>query len=179
LIPIVAGSYVYGAWRDKTKAREIGVLGTESLLDSLIVQAHDRTWIEFCFLVRARDSKRVRQLNPDPCQFTSGTAVPLTRPMRGHTLREQLDRLRRQLRTAASGPPFHLFKLLGFVPTTRYAASFCLKVVARCERSRECIIQTWVCGGLQRLAEELVEALDERDKMRRQKSAWCEYLCRC
>jgi hypothetical protein len=43
LIPIVAGSYVYGAWRDKTKAREIGVLGTESLLDSLIVQAHDRT----------------------------------------------------------------------------------------------------------------------------------------
>src|SRR5256885_6651212 len=37
LIPIVAGSYVYGAWRDSAKAREIGVLGTESLLDSLIV----------------------------------------------------------------------------------------------------------------------------------------------
>ena len=37
LIPIVAGSYVYGAWRDNPKAREIGVLGTESLLDSLIV----------------------------------------------------------------------------------------------------------------------------------------------
>src|SRR6266853_3005609 len=37
LIPIVAGSYVYGAWRDNAKAREIGVLGTESLLDSLIV----------------------------------------------------------------------------------------------------------------------------------------------
>lgn len=37
LIPIVAGSYVYGAWRDDPKAREIGVLGTESLLDSLIV----------------------------------------------------------------------------------------------------------------------------------------------
>src|SRR5205807_10489279 len=36
-IPIVAGSYVYGAWRDNAKAREIGVLGTESLLDSLIV----------------------------------------------------------------------------------------------------------------------------------------------
>jgi membrane-associated phospholipid phosphatase len=37
LIPIVAGSYVYGAWRDNPKAREVGVLGTESLLDSLIV----------------------------------------------------------------------------------------------------------------------------------------------
>ena len=37
LIPIVAGSYVYGAWRDNPKGREIGVLGTESLLDGLIV----------------------------------------------------------------------------------------------------------------------------------------------
>jgi len=37
LLPIVAGSYVYGAWRDNPKGREIGVLGTESLLDSLIV----------------------------------------------------------------------------------------------------------------------------------------------
>ena len=37
LIPIVAGSYVYGAWRDNPKGREIGVLGTETLLDSLIV----------------------------------------------------------------------------------------------------------------------------------------------
>lgn len=37
LIPIVAGSYIYGAWRDNAKGREIGVLGTESLVDSLIV----------------------------------------------------------------------------------------------------------------------------------------------
>jgi membrane-associated phospholipid phosphatase len=37
LIPIVASSYIYGAWRDNPKAREIGVLGTETLLDSLIV----------------------------------------------------------------------------------------------------------------------------------------------
>jgi membrane-associated phospholipid phosphatase len=37
LVPIVAGAYVYGAWRDNPKAREIGVLGTQSLLDSLIV----------------------------------------------------------------------------------------------------------------------------------------------
>src|SRR5207302_5961137 len=37
LIPIVAGSYVYGVWRDNAKAREIGVLGTESLLDGPIL----------------------------------------------------------------------------------------------------------------------------------------------
>jgi membrane-associated phospholipid phosphatase len=37
LIPLVAGSYVYGVWRDDPKGREIGVLGTETLLDSLIV----------------------------------------------------------------------------------------------------------------------------------------------
>lgn len=37
LIPIVAGSYIYGAWRDNAKGREIGVLGTETILDSLIV----------------------------------------------------------------------------------------------------------------------------------------------
>lgn len=37
LVPIVATSYIYGAWRDNPKAREIGVLGTETLLDSLIV----------------------------------------------------------------------------------------------------------------------------------------------
>jgi membrane-associated phospholipid phosphatase len=37
LIPIVATSYVYGAWRNNPKGREIGILGTETLLDSLIV----------------------------------------------------------------------------------------------------------------------------------------------
>jgi hypothetical protein len=34
---IVATSYVYGAWRNNPKGREIGILGTETLLDSLIV----------------------------------------------------------------------------------------------------------------------------------------------
>jgi membrane-associated phospholipid phosphatase len=36
LVPLVAGYYGYGVWKDHAKAREIGVLGTESLLDSLI-----------------------------------------------------------------------------------------------------------------------------------------------
>lgn len=37
LVPLVAGYYGFGVWRDHAKAREIGVLGTESILDSLIV----------------------------------------------------------------------------------------------------------------------------------------------
>jgi membrane-associated phospholipid phosphatase len=37
LLPIIGGSYIYGAWRNDAKAREIGVLGTESLVDSLVV----------------------------------------------------------------------------------------------------------------------------------------------
>ncbi len=37
LIPLVAGFYGYGVLRDDPKAREVGVLGTEALLDSLIV----------------------------------------------------------------------------------------------------------------------------------------------
>jgi len=37
LVPLVAGYYGFGVLADHAKAREIGVLGTESLLDSLIV----------------------------------------------------------------------------------------------------------------------------------------------
>jgi membrane-associated phospholipid phosphatase len=37
LIPLVAGFYGYGVWRDNPKAREVGVLGAQTLLDSLIV----------------------------------------------------------------------------------------------------------------------------------------------
>ncbi len=37
LVPVVAGFYGYGVLRDDPKSREVGVLGTEALLDSLIV----------------------------------------------------------------------------------------------------------------------------------------------
>ena len=37
LVPVVAGFYGYGVLRDDSKAREVGVLGAEALLDSLIV----------------------------------------------------------------------------------------------------------------------------------------------
>src|SRR2546422_143870 len=66
LIPIVAGSYVYGAWRDNAKAREIGVLGTESLLDSLIV-------VE----ILKQAARRNRPDEKDPGEFwVGGTSFP-------------------------------------------------------------------------------------------------------
>lgn len=37
LVPLVAGFYGYGVWRQDAQAREVGVLGAESLIDSLIV----------------------------------------------------------------------------------------------------------------------------------------------
>jgi membrane-associated phospholipid phosphatase len=37
LIPLVAGFYGYGVLRDQPKAREVGVLGAQALLDSLII----------------------------------------------------------------------------------------------------------------------------------------------
>lgn len=37
LIPVVAGFYGYGVGLDNPKAREVGVLGSEAMLDSLIV----------------------------------------------------------------------------------------------------------------------------------------------
>jgi hypothetical protein len=37
LLPLVAGFYGYGVLRDDPKPREVGVLGAEALLDSLIV----------------------------------------------------------------------------------------------------------------------------------------------
>ena len=37
LIPLVAGFYGYGVLRDDPKAREVGVLGAEALIDALIV----------------------------------------------------------------------------------------------------------------------------------------------
>jgi membrane-associated phospholipid phosphatase len=37
LIPLVCGFYGYGVWKDQPKAREVGVLGAQALLDSLII----------------------------------------------------------------------------------------------------------------------------------------------
>ncbi len=37
LIPVIAGFYAYGVIKDDAKPREVGVLGTEALLDGLIV----------------------------------------------------------------------------------------------------------------------------------------------
>jgi membrane-associated phospholipid phosphatase len=66
LIPIVAGSYGYGVWRDNAKAREIGVLGTETLLDGLIVAG-----------ILKEVARRNRPDEPHPGNFWGGgTSFP-------------------------------------------------------------------------------------------------------
>ena len=66
LVPLVAGYYGYGVWRDHAKAREIGVLGTESLLDSLIVAG-----------VLKEVVRRNRPDDKDPGEFfDGGTSFP-------------------------------------------------------------------------------------------------------
>ncbi len=66
LIPIVAGSYAYGVWRDNAKAREIGVLGTETLLDGLIVAG-----------ILKEATRRNRPDERDPGKFWGGgTSFP-------------------------------------------------------------------------------------------------------
>lgn len=66
VVPLVAAYYGYGVWRDHAKAREIGVLGTESLLDSLIVAG-----------VLKETFRRARPDDKDPGDFwAGGTSFP-------------------------------------------------------------------------------------------------------
>jgi membrane-associated phospholipid phosphatase len=73
LIPIVAGSYVYGAWRDNPKGREIGVLGTESLLDSLIVAGV----LKEVFRRNRPDEKNAGDFWEGGTSFPSGHAIQM------------------------------------------------------------------------------------------------------
>ncbi len=73
LIPIVAGSYVYGAWRDNPKGREIGVLGTESLLDSLIVAGV----LKEAFRRNRPDEKNAGDFWGGGTSFPSGHAIQI------------------------------------------------------------------------------------------------------
>src|SRR5215813_6432533 len=66
LVPLVAGYYGFGVIADHAKAREIGVLGTESLLDSLIVAG-----------VLKEVFRRNRPDEREPGEFwSSGTSFP-------------------------------------------------------------------------------------------------------
>lgn len=72
LIPLVAGFYGYGVLRDDPKAREIGVLGTEALIDGLIVMQIVKT-------VTGRN--RPDSTNDAGDFFSGGTSFPS-----GHTI---------------------------------------------------------------------------------------------
>ena len=66
LVPLVAGYYGFGVWRDHAKAREIGVLGTETLIDSLIVSGVLKVAV-----------RRNRPAERDPGEFWGGgTSFP-------------------------------------------------------------------------------------------------------
>ncbi len=66
LVPLVAGYYGFGVWKDHAKAREIGVLGTETLLDGLIVAG-----------VLKEVTRRNRPDEKDPGKFWGGgTSFP-------------------------------------------------------------------------------------------------------
>jgi membrane-associated phospholipid phosphatase len=81
LIPIVAGSYIYGAWRDNPKGREIGVLGTETLLDSLILT-----------LVLKEIFQRNRPDDKNPGDFWGGgTSFPSGHSMQVWSIASLLD----------------------------------------------------------------------------------------
>jgi membrane-associated phospholipid phosphatase len=61
LVPIIAAYYGFGVWRDHAKAREIGVLGTETLIDSLLTVA-----------VLKEVARRNRPDEKDPGKFWGG-----------------------------------------------------------------------------------------------------------
>ena len=108
LIPIVAGSYVYGAWRDNPKGREIGVLGTESLLDGLIVAG-----------VLKEVFRRNRPDEKNPGDFWSGgTSFPSGHAIQIWAIASLLDHEYKHKRIVG----ITAYSLAGLVSTARIAA---------------------------------------------------------
>ena len=108
LVPIVAGSYVYGAWRDSAKAREIGVLGTESLLDSLIVSG-----------VLKEVFRRNRPDEKNPGDFWGGgTSFPSGHAIQVWTIASLLDHEYKHNRIVG----ITAYSLAGIVSAARVAA---------------------------------------------------------
>jgi membrane-associated phospholipid phosphatase len=118
LIPIVAGSYVYGAWRDNPKAREVGVLGTESLLDSLILAG-----------VLKEVFRRNRPDEKNPGEFWGGgTSFPSGHAMQVWSIASLLDHEYKRKKIVG----ITAYSLAGLVSAARIAAQkhFASDVVA-------------------------------------------------
>jgi membrane-associated phospholipid phosphatase len=108
LIPIVAGSYIYGAWRDNPKAREIGVLGTETLVDSLIT-------VEVLKLVFGRD----RPDDKHPGDFwAGGSSFPSGHAIQVWSIASLLDHEYKHKRIVG----ITAYSLAGIVSVARIAA---------------------------------------------------------
>jgi len=118
LVPLVAGSYAYGAWRDNPKAREIGVLGTETLLDSLIVAG-----------VLKEVFRRNRPDEQNPGDFWGGgTSFPSGHAMQVWAIASLLDHEYKHKRIVG----ITAYSLAGLVSLSRIAAQrhFASDVVA-------------------------------------------------
>jgi len=118
LIPIVASSYVYGEWRDNPKAREIGVLGTQSLLDILIVVG-----------VMKEVFRRNRPDEKDPGDFWGGgTSFPSGHAIQVWSIASLLDHEFKRKRIVG----ITAYSLAGIVSAARIAAQkhFASDVVA-------------------------------------------------
>ena len=118
LIPILAGSYCYGAWRDNPKGREIGVLGTESLLDSLIVAG---------VLKEAFRRNRPDEKNPGDF-WGGGTSFPSGHAIQIWTIASLLDHEYKHKKIVG----ISAYSLAGIVTAARIAAQkhFASDVVA-------------------------------------------------
>jgi membrane-associated phospholipid phosphatase len=118
LIPVVAGSYVYGAWHDNPKGREIGVLGTETLIDGLIT-------VEVLKVIFRRD----RPDDKHPGDFwAGGSSFPSGHAMESWAIASLLDHEFRHKRIVG----ITAYTLAGVVSIARIAAQkhFASDVVA-------------------------------------------------
>jgi membrane-associated phospholipid phosphatase len=118
VLPVIAGSYIYGAWRDNPKAREVGVLGTESLLDSLIVVG-----------VMKEVFRRNRPDQKNPGDFWGGgTSFPSGHAIQMWTIASLLDHEYKNKRIVG----ITAYSLAGIVSVARIAAQkhFASDVVA-------------------------------------------------
>ena len=109
LIPLVAGFYGYGAWRDDPKAREVGVLGAEALLDSLITVQVLKSVV-----------RRNRPDDTNPAKFWGGgTSFPSGHSMEGWALASVIGHEYGRKNKAV---PIIAYSLASAVSLSRFAA---------------------------------------------------------
>jgi membrane-associated phospholipid phosphatase len=109
LIPVVAGFYGFGVLRDDAKPREVGVLGAEALLDSLIV-------VEILKTVASRN-RPDSTISPGKF-FAGGTGFPSGHAMESWALASVIAHEYKHQKLV----PFLAYGLAGVVSAARFTA---------------------------------------------------------